>query len=248
MIPYLRSERLKLKRTFSAKLIFLVPIANVAFSLLMNPMYFVSNTINWWSILFLPLMLVLWCSLTHQKEQLASSYQGVYLLPVSLRNIWLAKLVVMGSYSLAALAVYLLVMGVVGMLFTGESIITMATLMSALVLWITTLWEIPLFLWIARKWGAAAAIGINIACAMGLGIPFSTRTFWWACPWSWSIRLMAPIAAVHPNGTLLEPGHALLDMKVLPVGIGMSLLLTVVLSMLTMQRFGPQIRSGKGGR
>ncbi|WP_436756405.1 hypothetical protein, partial [Streptomyces sp. URMC 124] len=76
MIPYLRSERLKLKRTFSTKLFFLVPIANVAFSLLMNPMYFVSNTINWWSILFLPLMLALWASLTHQKEQLASHYQG----------------------------------------------------------------------------------------------------------------------------------------------------------------------------
>lgn len=247
MIPYLRSERLKLKRTFSTKLFFLVPIANVAFSLLMNPMYFVSNTINWWSILFLPLMLALWASLTHQKEQLASRYQGVYLLPVSLRNIWLAKLAVIGIYSLAAFAAYLLVMGAVGMLFTGESIITMATLMSALVLWLTTLWEIPLCMWVAKKWGAAAAIGINTACAMGLGIPLSSRTFWWACPWSWSIRLMAPIAGVHPNGTLLEPGHAMLDMKVLPVGVGMSLLLTAVLSMLTMQRFGPKIRSGKGG-
>lgn len=240
MMDFLRSEHLKLKRTFSLKLLILVPFANVAFSFIMNPMYFVSNTINWWSILFLPLTIALWCCLTHQKEQRASSYSGVYLLPVSVKKIWFAKQLVISIYSLAAMMVYLVVMGIAGMLLSGELIVNVRTLMAVLVLWITTLWEIPLCLWLARKWGAALAMGFNIVCALGFGILLSARALWWACPWSWSIRLMSPVVKVHPNGTLLEQGHPLLELQVLPIGIGLSILLTLLLCLWTMQRFEPQ--------
>lgn len=240
MATFLRSEHLKLKRTFSLKMLILVPIANVMFSMIMNPMYFVSNTINWWSILFLPLTIALWCALSNQKEQRASDYQGVYLLPVSLKKIWFAKQMIIAVYSLIAMLVYLVIMAVVGMLFTGEIIIGARTVLAVLVLWITTLWEIPLCLWLARKWGTVSAIGINFVGALGLGVILASRSLWWACPWSWSIRLMAPIVGVHPNGTLLSPGDPLWTMRVLPLGIGMSLLLTLLLGVLSLYRVGPQ--------
>lgn len=68
MINYIKAENLKFKRTFSRKMIIFVALLNIGFSL-MNTQFFVPGTYNWWSIIFMPVMIALFCSLSHQKEK-----------------------------------------------------------------------------------------------------------------------------------------------------------------------------------
>ncbi|MNO03291.1 hypothetical protein D3C81_2239470 [compost metagenome] len=56
---------------------------------------------------------------------------------------------------------------------------------------------------------------------------------WIYIPWSWPLRLMCPVAGVHPNGVLLPAGDPLLDPSVIPIGIAVSLLFFVCSSWLT---------------
>lgn len=84
MINYMKAENLKFKRTFSRKMIIFVPLLNIGFSFLMNNQFFVSGTFNWWSIIFMPVMIALLCSLSHQKEKKPL----IILAPIPCLLIW----------------------------------------------------------------------------------------------------------------------------------------------------------------
>lgn len=104
---YVKAENLKFKRTFSRKMIFIVPLINICFAFLMNPGFFVAGTYNWWSVILMPVMIALLCAQSHQKEKKASNYNGIFSSPVDLHQIWYAKISVIALYSLASQAVFL---------------------------------------------------------------------------------------------------------------------------------------------
>ena len=91
---------------------------------------------------------------------------------------------------------------------------------------------IPLQLWLATWAGMLASI-VLAAVGMIVGVLLAPTRLWIFCPWSWASRLMCPTIGVHPNGIVLSAGDGLLDAGVIPVGILVSLVVFVVLSMLT---------------
>ncbi|MNI60879.1 hypothetical protein D3C73_1161190 [compost metagenome] len=78
----------------------------------------------------------------------------------------------------------------------------------------------------------AASIGLGVA-GMFAGVIAAPGPNWLYVPWSWALRLMCPVAGVHPNGVPLESGSPLLDTSVIPVGIAVSLLFFAASSWLT---------------
>jgi len=233
---YLLAEHLKFKRTASRKMLPVIALMNLSLSFLMNPSFFVTTTFNWWSIIFLPLMIGLLCGLSHQKEQHASRYQGLLVLPVSLQKIWCAKVVMVALYTLAALVMFWGGMVAVGFLLPNYSISLAQSAGAIALLWLTTLWEIPFILFVARKLGLAVAVIINFLFGFGFGI-VADHTAWWMIPWSWSVRMMSPVVGVHPSGVLLEPGSPLLDRAVISVALLLALLLFVGMLYVTARRF-----------
>ena len=105
-------------------------------------------------------------------------------------------------------------------------------LLAALLCWLATLALIPLQLWLATWAGMLASIALA-AVGMIVGVLLAPTRLWIFCPWSWASRLMCPTIGVHPNGIVLSAGDGLLDAGVIPVGILVSLVVFVVLSMLT---------------
>lgn len=199
----------------------------------MSPVYFVTNTFNWWSILFMPIAIALWCAQSNQKEKKAGDYSNILLLPISPSKVWVAKVIVIALQALFSLLLFLVMMGLLSFVYPGMPLFEMRQLEGLLLIWFTSLWEIPLMLYLAKKWGMGAALITNIVGGLVLGIAFSTKALWWLNPWSWSIRLMMPIIGVHPNGTLLSQSSHFRDGSVIIIGILLAAALVIIITALT---------------
>ncbi|WP_411344753.1 lantibiotic immunity ABC transporter MutE/EpiE family permease subunit [Paenibacillus sp. WLX1005] len=242
MIRYVRAEHLKFKKSFSRKLLLVVPILVLLFSFFMNPMYTVTNTFNWWSIFFLPLVIALLSGLSHQKEQRSIGYNRIFSLPVSLANVWYAKVIVIAGYTLCMLLFFELILMLFQLVMPiGGQLLN--TLLAAGLLWLGTLWQIPLCLWLARKWGLVTALLVNAVGGIGLGTYVAPLPVWWVNPWSWSIRMMCPTIGVHPNGVPLVPGDALWNVDVIAIGVPLGLVLFGLMLVWTGKVFAGVTRS-----
>lgn len=228
MIHYLKAENLKFKRTFLKKSIIIIPIFNIFISFIINPTYFTSTPFNLWTVIFMPLMIALSCSLSDQKEKKASNYNLVFSSPIKPEKIWYTKITMIGLYSLIALIIFLILMFTIGILISGMNIIKLQHIVAVCIIWISTIWQIPFCLFLARKFGFLASIILNFLGNF-VFIFMASKPLWWLSPWSWSARMTCPILGIHPNGLLLENNSPLLNPNVLPIGIVLSTILFVLL-------------------
>ena len=90
---YIRSENLKYKRSFSRKLIFVVPIITAVVAVIFGGIInFQAQTIYWWYTFLLPGTVAIYCSLSEKKEK-SVRYHTFYTLSIDLENAWYAMYV-----------------------------------------------------------------------------------------------------------------------------------------------------------
>nr|WGD72864.1 hypothetical protein P5668_13410 [Bacillus subtilis] len=119
-----------------------------------------------------------------KKEKKYSNYNGTYSLPIDLGRLWYSKIVIIMIYSLLSQIVFLVFMLLMGFVIADFAIVTLSTIAASLLLWVTSLWQIPLCLFVAKKWGLTIAVMLNLIGTLVLGIMPASRSFWWFIPWS----------------------------------------------------------------
>lgn len=232
MVRYFKAETLKLKRTFTRKLVLLAPLATLLLTWSLAAIWFQVNAFNWWYILLMPGFIALICALSDQKETKKLGYRGVLSLPVSLKKVWIAKNLTMAFY--AALTDLVLLIGILlGSASVPNPLPFGASCFGMLLIFITSLWQIPLCLFLSRKFGIVGTVILQVGMGNVLGILFATKSNWWLCPYSWTARIMTPVLGILPNGTLAQSGDPLLNPTVIPIAIALSLLLFVLLLLAT---------------
>lgn len=231
---YLKAENLKMKRTFVRKALVIAPACILVFACIQMG-YFALNLFNWWYTLILPGVLTLTAVLVEQHDGGKLGYRALDPLPVDLRQVWLAKTIVATLYAVAATGILIAGLATVTAVFSmsgGTSLASVGlgqVVLASFLLVMDTLWQTPLCILLSRKLGMIGALLINIVCGIALGIACASEAFWWACPWSWTIRLMVPTLGMLPNGLAAQPGDPLLAAGVLPVGIALSVVVSVAL-------------------
>ncbi|OKP88463.1 lantibiotic immunity ABC transporter MutE/EpiE family permease subunit [Paenibacillus sp. P32E] len=242
MLNILQSEHLKYKRSFSVKLVWAAPSFFVLFALIallyipkgqsLPGELFLSMVFNWWPFIFVPLGTALLCALAEVRERKAGHYRSLRLHNIRPGLLWIGKIMVLAYYlllsSLGTIAAALLA----GLLITDGTLPVEKVVYASLLTWLVSLSLIPLQLMAAAWKGMAASIGLGVA-GMFAGVLAAPGPHWLYVPWSWALRLMCPVAGVHPNGVPLETGDPLLDTSVIPAGIAVSLLFFAASSWLT---------------
>lgn len=231
MINMLQSENLKYKKTFAKVLAFISPMYVLAYSLFMNP-YFFLNSINWWSFIILPFVIAIVAALSVIREKKAGHYRTLKSKDINLERMWISKIIVIGYYTFIASIVIIVSFLIVKLIFNSDLIDVKDLIIGAFTIWFTTLVLIPICLFIAEKFGTFASIVVTCVGSVA-GVIMSIDKMWYLCPWSISSRLMCPILSLNPNGMLLEPGDPLLDSSVILIGILMSIAGFIILSLLT---------------
>lgn len=245
----LKSELLKYKRTFMGKLIIFVPVFFAVYGVVIqiymqnDQAVAAGNTsmsweallaliINWWSFLFLPLGAALFATMVAAQEKKAGNYRALRTRNISPIEIWVNKIAGMAVYSLISTFVLVIVTLITGCL-TAQGFPPFTQIIeAAVVCWISMLALFPIQLWAATQGGIFLSMGIGFI-GMVIGVVVAPLPFWFIMPWSWATRMMCPIVGIHPNGLILETGDPLLDFSVVPVGVLLSLVVAMLLTLLT---------------
>ncbi|WP_223068848.1 lantibiotic immunity ABC transporter MutE/EpiE family permease subunit [Paenibacillus caui] len=231
------AEYLKLKRTFTKKLIWLAPLVTMLLCAGLGvSSLFQSGSYNWWYSMMLPGALTLICAGVLQKDGKKLNYRAILGLPVRPSRFWIGKIGVAVRLLLTSSIVFFAGVTLGGFVFTS-TIPFANSAAGSLLLFITFLWQIPLCLFLTERLGMFATLIINLAGYVACGIFSAQSSLWWALPYAIPSRLMCPVIGVLPNGLPVPAGDPLLDKSVILPGIIISVFLFVVLSLLTAWSF-----------
>lgn len=247
MIPMIKSEFLKYKRTFMSKLIVLAPLFFVIYALpqklfmpadYLRPWQLLLDLVyNWWPVIFIPLGIALFAALVELQEKKAGNYRGLRARDISPAFLWVSKIIAMAGYMFLATLVLILAILISGLITAGGAIPWLKIFAGGFVTWLSALSLIPIQLWAATWKGTFFSMAIGFV-GLIVGIAAATQPYWIYVPWSYAIRLMCPIIGVHPNGTLLEAGDPLTSSSVIPIGILLAILVFIVTTLISAVWFG----------
>lgn len=237
MFHYFYAEKVKFKRTFVKKIPYISPLLTLMIALL-SPIWFETNGYNWWYILMLPGVITLFTYLVHQKEEKKLRYRGIYSLPINLKKSWIAKvLFIMFNIFIACLTLFLWIQ-LVGWIFEIPLQISFNQgLFAAVIMVITSAWQIPLCLFLSKKLKLIGVFLFNFVTGLVINIAMADTNLWWLSPYSITSRTMATILGIHPNGTILDSESPLIDTYVIPIGVSLSIVLFFLLLIVTANWF-----------
>lgn len=236
MISIMKAERLKWKKTFIPKLVWLAPIVTLLLSaVLMGGSFFQKGAYNWWYSMLLPGALTICCALAIEKDA-KLKYHSILAMPIDLKKIWFGKILTCSAWLLLITFIFFAGITTGGILF-GHSFPLTKSLAGSLLIFLTMLWQIPLCLFLAAKLGTYLAILINLVGNIVGIVALADGEFWFSVPYGITARLICPTLEILPNGLPVPEGSSLLNTWVIAPGILVALAWFILLSFLSARWF-----------
>ena len=244
MANILKAEILKEKRSANAKILLLTPIIFIVFNLLMNVLmgkspegksFLLATAFNWFPLLILPIVISLLVINILAKEK-QSQLNLQKSLGLDRKKIKVAKSLLVLTEVLAIVMVSILIIYLVANFILKENISLAMLIKAGVVLFIGVM---PLvgfsFFIMSLSSKAFVLLILNFILSIISTTP-AVKDLWKFYPWSYSLRMLAPIIGVHPNGTFLDTNSPLWDKSVITLGIVLSLGVYVLFMVLSINR------------
>lgn len=232
MISCIVSEHIKFKRTFIKKLAIIAPIFTILIAALLQAgtAYIEQGSYNYWYTIIFPGILPLVCAGVIKKDSKKLKNRAILCLPFDPAEAWVSKILVCMWFSFLSCGIFFIVITFAKFSRINE-IPILNSIEASLLIFITTLWQIPLCLFIADSLGSVSAllinfiftvIGVSFSPAIGIAFPYSTTSL-----------LMCPIINVLPSGLHTPANSPLKNSSIILPGIIITVALFIVLSILT---------------
>ncbi len=235
MINIIQAEYIKYKRTFTRKLIIIMPLVAVMMALTVPRQFFVQEACNFLAVIFIPIGIALLGALAGMQEKKAGNYRNLLVHNISPSRIWIGKIIVMSIHTLLSILVLIvletiIVSTVLHNIYQG---VPWAKIFeSGGILWLTSLAIIPLQIWAATWKGIFGSMALGFL-GLIVGTAAASKSYWITVPWSYATRLICPIWSIGPNAEALNAGDPLLNASVIPIGIIMSIIALVLFTFIT---------------
>lgn len=246
MLEYFLSENMKINHTFVKKLVFIAPLMVILLSIFLTANYFQVDIYNWWYALILTGTISLGSSLLIRVDG-SMKNKGVMSLPVDLKKIWIAKILV-GVKNISISCIIIFIAGQLSVFIikmdSASHISIISGLCSTLVIIITSIWQIPICFFLSNKIGMFPTIVLSMIVGES-SVIMAVNKFWWTNPFAYTDRLMCPILKVLPNGLVAKPDSQtftpeLLSVWGIPFGILISIVLFIAITYLTAKWYEKQ--------
>ncbi|MDO5689304.1 MAG: lantibiotic immunity ABC transporter MutE/EpiE family permease subunit [Tissierellia bacterium] len=227
----IRAEALKHKGRFYQHLLWILPFLAVTLSLvLMSGINLVSGAINWFYTLLYPGVITILIAFSMGMDR-EKNRHGLMSVFINREELWLGKIIYLLLCSLFSSMIFFALLQLLRLVFP-TTIPLLNIFISCLILWITFLWQIPLWMWTTEIIGPYPSILLGLVLNLGMSIIFSASRLWWL-PFAIPARLMCPVVGIYPNGLWIEANSPLLDPGVILPGLLISLLMFAFLTMMT---------------
>lgn len=177
-----------------------------------------------WGI-FLPMAAALYTAVSVRQDDEARRLLYSYAFPRS--RLLLGKYVALTTMGLLSAVLLTCFLSLLAVAF-GQSGDLPRVVAGGMVPWLASLGTLALCLVVANVWGFAATVCTGVA-GMMFGALLADKVVWWVIPLAWPMRVVVPLAGIEASGVPLPAEHPLNDLGVLPVAIGLSLTLAVLL-------------------
>ena len=205
----IRSELLKMRHTFSLKLVVFAPLVTLSLSYLLSGGYVQFSAYNWWYFMILPLVAVL-CSASMIVREKKAGMQNIVCLPVQFHRIWLGKtgaIVILLFVSNILLWISTTAVGFV----TKVTVSPLDGLIGCMLLFLTYLWQIPFIMLSVNFMGYIPTVLVSMAANMILSAVGAEADWFIFVPYAIPARIVCPFFKMHVNGIPLESGSPLLS-------------------------------------
>jgi len=234
MIDIVAAEYIKYKKTFTRKLIILAPIVTILSAMCTPWKFIIQQTYNFWPVIFCPLVIALFASLTGMQEKRTGNYRNLLIHNVSPARVWIGKIIVMAINLLyTCLILMFLLLAACVVLLHGKNIPLPKVILCPIYLWIASLTLIPIQLWAATWKGVLPSMGLGFAGLLAGAMAASKASLWMFIPWSYPTRIICPIFGIGPNALPLKAGDSLSYPVVVSSGLALSMLTFVIFTAIT---------------
>lgn len=237
----IQAEWLKEKRSANNRLLWLVPVIFMGFSFLMSLLmgqspdgksYLVTSAFNWYPLLILPIVISLLVTNTYAKEKKNRNDQYFQSLGLSKGKQYISKNIVVLVELFIILVVSTILLLVINRVWMQDPVSIQRMSLATLCLFLGSLPMMGMSFLLYRYTNKFVVILVNFLCT-GLSAIIAVKTWWYLFPWSYSIRMMAPVLGIHPNGTFLESSSPLLDTSTVYTGSGLGIAVYLTLTILS---------------
>lgn len=235
MMTQCKIEWLKEKRGANRKMLLLIPAVFILFSFAMSLLmgesprersYLMATAFNWYPLMILPIVISLLVTNIQQKEKPLQNQ--LYLTHgASLRRRFLGKqIVVLGELAFILLISSLLILLLNSLLF-HDYVPLNALALATLCLFFGSLPLVGISFFFSLFTHRVVIVLGNFLLSFAAAVAAVTK-LWLLFPWDYSIRMMAPILGIHPNGTFLPDGDSLLAPNAVPLGIAAGIIVYLI--------------------
>ncbi len=211
MKKYFLAEKMKCRKTSVEKLMILMPIFTLVFSMYISGSYFIINSSNWWYIMMFPAMAALMCGVIVRKDKKLKNH-AVLTLPVQQKKVWDGK-VMYGLWVTGAglTLMFLLILAgeILGKKFTFVITNTPSAgriILAWAVLFLTFMWQVPFCMFLAEALGSLPMILIHVVLYQIAFIALSLKPYYMLLPGAIPARVMCPVLGIMPSNLLAVPG------------------------------------------
>ncbi len=240
MSGIIRSELLKMRHSFSMKLVIFAPLVMLLSGWLLSGSQVQLSVYNWWYVMILPLVVSV-CSAGMIAREKETGMQNVVCLPVRLDKIWLGKTAAFVILLFASNLLLWISVTAVGFV-TKVTVSPLDGLIGCMLLFLTYLWQIPFIMLSENIMGYFPTVSVSMAANMILSALGAEEEWFCFVPYAIPARIVYPFFKMHVNGLPLENGSALLSSEhVLPA-------LTISLAFAIVVLWGSSKLFSRGGR
>ena len=195
MFSLIHSEILKMRHTFSIRLVVLAPVVTVLLGYLLSGSSVQFAAYNWWYTIILPTTIAVWSSNVITCES-HTHYQNILCLSVKLSKVWVNKFIAVAILVLTSNLIMWGCCTVLG-LFTETKVSVMNGFIGCLFLFLTFIWQIPITMIIAKCTGYLSAILISFGCNVLLSFVGAENELFFLNLYAIPSRIVCPFFKTH---------------------------------------------------
>lgn len=209
MSGIIQSELLKMRHTFSMKLVILAPLVTLLLSYLLSGIYVQFSAYNWWYFMILPFV-VSSCSAGMIVREKKTGMQNVVCLPVKFDKIWFGKTAALVILLFAANLLLWISTTAVGSV-TTVTVSPLDGLIGCMLLFLAYIWQIPFIMLSVNFMGYIPTVLVSMAANVILSAALAETEWFLFVPYAIPARIVCPFFKMHINGIPLETGSPLLS-------------------------------------
>lgn len=206
MKNFFLAEKLKNRHTVLTALAVIMPLVSVLFAARLTHEYFAVDSFNWWYMTFYPGIIGILCGMIGGKDRKMKN-RAVLSLPCDLGKIWDARILLGAAISgLSVLCLTAMTVAVgkgmeLALHVTFVMPVSVKTQLAAgLLIWLTSLWQIPFCLLLLEKTGFFPMFMIHLLTYVAAAAGIALESWFAAVPGAITARLMCVALGVLPNG------------------------------------------------